>query len=81
LPAATGAGPPDHNRQAREAIYRYRLDFQLPPARRDIIADEYYRVGMTLSAAFDHVQEQLTIVRQFETSFGERYHIRCFHST
>jgi hypothetical protein len=36
---------------------------------------------MTLSAAFDHVQEQLTIVRQFETSFGERYHIRCFHST
>jgi endopeptidase Clp ATP-binding regulatory subunit ClpX len=59
----------------REALYRDRLDSPLTPARMDLIADEYYRAGMTLGAAFDHVLDRLAAVRQFETSFGERYSI------
>ncbi len=57
----------------RETIYRERLDAPLTPARMDLIADEYYRAGMTLGAAFENVLERLHTVRQFETSFGERY--------
>ncbi len=60
----------------REALYRERLDRPLTPARMDLIADEYYRVGMTLGAAFENILERIQQVREFEMSFFERYAIK-----
>jgi endopeptidase Clp ATP-binding regulatory subunit ClpX len=60
----------------REALYQDRLDRSLTPARMDLIADEYYRVGMTLGAAFENILERIQGVREFEVSFFERYGIR-----
>ncbi|MBI4799289.1 MAG: AAA family ATPase [Desulfarculus sp.] len=60
----------------REALYADRLDQPLTPARMDLIADEYYQVGMTLGTAFENVLERLQQVREFEVSFFERYGIR-----
>ena len=36
----------------REAMYADQLEAELTPARMDLIADEYYRSGMSLGAAF-----------------------------
>ena len=60
----------------REHLYHDRLSSPLTPARMDLIADEYYRAGMTLGAAFDQVLERLDQVRDFEESFFERYQIQ-----
>jgi endopeptidase Clp ATP-binding regulatory subunit ClpX len=60
----------------REPLYRDRLPGALTPARMDLIADEYYRVGMTLGAAFDVVLDRIEEVRDFEESFYQRYSLR-----
>ncbi len=60
----------------REPLYRDRLDGPLTPARMDLIADEYYRVGMTLGAAFEAVLERLEQIRDFEEGFYQRYGFR-----
>lgn len=60
----------------REALYAHNLEGPLTPARMDLIADEYYRAGMSLGAAFDNVIERLQQVREFEGAFGERYGIK-----
>ncbi|RJX29017.1 MAG: AAA family ATPase [Desulfarculus sp.] len=60
----------------REALYAERLDNSLTPARMDLIADEYYRAGMSLGAAFDNVIERLQQVREFEVAFQDRYGIK-----
>jgi len=58
----------------REPMYGERLDGRaLTPARMDLIADEYYRAGMSLGAAFDAVLDRLDQVRDFEASFYQRY--------
>jgi hypothetical protein len=60
----------------REPLYHERLPGALTPARMDLIADEYYRVGMTLGAAFDVVLDRIEEVRDFEESFYQRYSLR-----
>jgi ATP-dependent Clp protease ATP-binding subunit ClpX len=60
----------------REPLYRSRLRGPLTPARMDLIADEYYRVGMTLGAAFDVVLDRLDEIRDFEESFFQRYSLK-----
>jgi hypothetical protein len=60
----------------REPLYRNRLRGPLTPARMDLIADEYYRVGMTLGTAFDVVLDRLDEIRDFEESFFQRYSLR-----
>ncbi|MBU1450071.1 MAG: AAA family ATPase [Proteobacteria bacterium] len=60
----------------REALYAERLEAALTPARMDLIADEYYRSGMSLGAAFDAVIERLDQVREFEVAFFDRYGIK-----
>ncbi len=60
----------------REPLYAELLDSPLTPARMDLIADDYYRAGMTLGAAFDNVIERLYAVREFEIAFFERYGIK-----
>ena len=60
----------------REALYAERLEAELTPARMDLIADEYYRSGMSLGAAFDQVIERLRQVREFEVAFFDRYGIK-----
>ena len=60
----------------REALYADRLENALTPARMDLIADEYYRAGMSLGAAFDRVIERLRQVREFELAFFDRYGIK-----
>lgn len=60
----------------REALYAERLESPLTPARMDLIADEYYRAGMSLGAAFDNVIERLQQVRDFEVAFLDRYGIK-----
>ena len=60
----------------REALYAERLAAPLTPARMDLIADEYYRSGMSLGAAFDAVIERLHQVREFEVAFLDRYGIK-----
>jgi ATP-dependent Clp protease ATP-binding subunit ClpX len=57
----------------REHLYAERLDTPLTPARMDLIADEYYRAGMTMGAAFDRVLDKLGEVRRFEDNFYQRY--------
>ncbi|CAO0823871.1 hypothetical protein DFAR_3980005 [Desulfarculales bacterium] len=42
----------------------------------DLIADEYYRVGMILGADFENVLERIQQVREFAVSFFERYAIK-----
>ena len=60
----------------REPLYRNRLRGALTPARMDLIADEYYRVGMTLGAAFDVVLNRLDEIHDFEESFFQRYSLK-----
>ncbi|MCF8034803.1 MAG: AAA family ATPase [Desulfarculaceae bacterium] len=60
----------------REALYADSLAAELTPARMDLIADEYYRAGMSLGAAFDRVIERLRQVREFEVAFFDRYGIK-----
>lgn len=60
----------------REALYADKLEAALTPARMDLIADEYYRSGMSLGAAFDQVIERLHQVREFEVAFFDRYGIK-----
>ena len=60
----------------REHLFRDRLTTPLTPARMDLIADEYYRAGMTLGAAFDNVLDRLDQVRAFEQDFLQRYQIQ-----
>ena len=60
----------------REALYAERLEAPLTPARMDLIADEYYRSGMSLGAAFDQMIERLHQVREFEVAFFDRYGIK-----
>jgi ATP-dependent Clp protease ATP-binding subunit ClpX len=60
----------------REFLYTGLLDSPLTPARMDLIADDYYRTGMSLGAAFDNVIERLFQVREFEVTFFERYGIK-----
>ena len=60
----------------REALYRDRLEVALTPARMDLIADEYYRAGMSLGAAFDTIIERLRRVKEFEVAFFDRYGIK-----
>jgi len=60
----------------REALYCDRLENDLTPARMDLIADEYYRAGMSLGAAFDAVIDRLRQVREFEVAFFDRYGIK-----
>ncbi len=64
----------------REPLYAERLSEPLTPARMDLIADEYYRVGMTLGTAFENVLERLEQVRDFEASFFSRYGMRIHFS-
>ncbi|KMY68169.1 hypothetical protein AAU61_00025 [Desulfocarbo indianensis] len=60
----------------REPLYRGRLRGPLTPARMDLIADEYYRVGMTLGAAFEMVLGRLAEVHEFEENFYQRYSLK-----
>jgi ATP-dependent Clp protease ATP-binding subunit ClpX len=60
----------------REPLYKGRLRGALTPARMDLIADEYYRVGMTLGAAFDVVLGRLDEIHDFEESFFQRYSLK-----
>ncbi len=60
----------------REVLYRDRVPEPLTPARMDLIADEYYRVGMTLGAAFENVLDRLELMHDFERSFYHRYGIK-----
>ncbi|MFH1058328.1 MAG: AAA family ATPase [Pseudomonadota bacterium] len=60
----------------RQSLYADRLSAPLTPARMDLIADEYYRVGMTLGAAFEQVLAKLEQVRDFEVSFHERFGLK-----
>ncbi len=64
----------------REPLYRGRLRGALTPARMDLIADEYYRVGMSLGAAFEAVLDRLDEVRDFEESFYQRYSLKITFS-
>lgn len=60
----------------REIMYAEQLEAPLTPARMDLIADEYYRSGMSLGTAFDQVIERLRQVREFEVAFLDRYGIK-----
>ncbi|MFZ5586681.1 MAG: AAA family ATPase [Thermodesulfobacteriota bacterium] len=60
----------------RQSLYAGRLAAPLTPARMDLIADEYYRVGMTLGAAFEQVLAKLEQVRDFEVAFHERFGLK-----
>ncbi len=59
----------------REHLYISRLDTPLTPARMDLIADEYYRTGMTLGTAFERLLDRLDELRLFENGFYERYNL------
>ncbi|MCB2189287.1 MAG: AAA family ATPase [Deltaproteobacteria bacterium] len=60
----------------REPLYASRLANPLTPARMDLIADEYYRVGMSLETAFQHVLDRLEQISDFEASFYGRFGIK-----
>ena len=60
----------------RQSLYAQRLSSPLTPARMDLIADEYYRVGMTLGTAFEHVLAKLEQIRDFEVGFHERFGLK-----
>jgi len=60
----------------RQSLYAQRLSAPLTPARMDLIADEYYRVGMTLGTAFEQVLAKLEQVRDFEVGFHERFGLK-----
>jgi ATP-dependent Clp protease ATP-binding subunit ClpX len=64
----------------REHLYQERLEAPLTPARMDLIADEYYRTGMTLGSAFERVLERLSEVRRFEDNFYQRYNLEIHFS-
>ena len=59
----------------REHLYTQDLSAPLTPARMDLIADEYYRTGMTLGAAFERVLQRLDDLRRFEDNFYQRYNL------
>lgn len=59
----------------RQAMYAERLDAPLTPARMALIADEFYRVGMSMEIAFRNVLDRLRQVRDFALGFGEKYGI------
>jgi endopeptidase Clp ATP-binding regulatory subunit ClpX len=58
---------------ARQTMYAAQLPEPLTPGFMDLIADEYYRVGMTLGLAYDNVLGQLKEITIFENKFYERY--------
>ena len=64
----------------RAQLYDSRLDAPLTPARMDLIADEYYRTGMTLGAAFERILDRLDDLRLFEDGFYERYNLEIHFS-
>jgi len=60
----------------RQSLYTDRLGGELTPARMDLVADEYYRCGMSLGTAFERVIERLTQLREIEYDFLETTGIR-----
>ncbi len=59
----------------RQAMYADRLPKPLTTARMALIADEFYRVGMSMETAFRNVLGRLEQVRDFAVGFGEKYGI------
>ena len=64
----------------RKPLYLGRLEGPLSPARMDLIADEYYRTGMSLGTAFDNVLERLGQIREFEKGFYDRFSLEIHFS-
>ena len=58
---------------ARESMYKAGLPEPLTHGVMDLIANEYYRVGMTLGLAYANVLGQLKEITIFENKFYERY--------
>lgn len=59
----------------RQAMYADQLAKPLTTARMALIADEFYRVGMSMETAFRNVLDRLDQVRDFAVGFGEKYGI------
>ena len=57
----------------RKSLYQGRLTGPFTPARMDLIADEYYRTGLSLGTAFELVLKKLEQVREFEKNFYLRF--------
>ena len=64
----------------RKALYLGRLEGPLTPARMDLIADEYYRTGMSLGQAFENVLKRLRQLREFERGFYDRFSLEIHFS-
>ena len=64
----------------REHLYASRLQNPLTPARMDLIADEYYRAGMTLGTAYERILDRLDDLHLFEDSFYEHYNLEISFS-
>ena len=60
----------------RESLYADRMDLPLGPAMVDLIADEYYRAGMSLGSAYESVIASLAEVEELEFKFYENSGIR-----
>jgi len=64
----------------RRPLYQGRLTGPLTPARMDLIADEYYRTGLSLGTAFETVLKRLNQVREFEKNFYLRLSLEIHFS-
>ncbi len=62
--------------QRRQVLYSERLPKPLTPARMELIAEEFYRCGMSMEVAFNRVLERFEQVQEFEESFFARYGIK-----
>lgn len=64
----------------RKTLYLGRLEGPLTPTRMDLIADEYYRTGMSLGTAFENVLKRLEQLRDFENAFYSRFSLEIHFS-
>jgi endopeptidase Clp ATP-binding regulatory subunit ClpX len=60
----------------RESLYADRMELPLTTVMVDLIAEEYYRVGMSLGTAFESIISRLRDVEDLEFKFYENNGIR-----